>query len=450
MKSCPECKEELIEDKKFCPGCGFNVSQFQSFSRSNEDDSILNKETIFDDENGIVEHDLVIQKTTKQLGINLEEMVEKIFKDRGFQTQTRQKLRGKSEQFNEIDVLATRGKVVIAIECKNYREGSKVGIKEIRDFTSKLDDLSINKGLFATSSDFSADAVGWATNNPQMKQIDLWNGNKLMEKYKAVVLGRSNSKIIKVENCLKPKNDIEHYSILLLKNKENVSISRRDLIFNPYYIVGFRLREQFKTPDKQIHSTKESGQFIVDAMSNSILYSKDEHSAVPCNIDNQQQLIVQDLLDMEPHKIVEIPQEPNSKIHVNQPSTTKKDVEFYVRNIIIENYKRTISYTVRKSKDDAELRDYPHSPDESSISLQSKLVFVPKFEISFDSKEYNYVREILPVSDVTIIDEITVCKHILGNKHTFAVCETCGKAKCEGDIRFDKQGKCYCKDHAPE
>lgn len=60
---------------------------------------------------------------------------------------------------------------MLAIECKNYAESNKVGIKEIRDFSAKLDDLDIKKGLFITNSDFSQDAIGWATNNPQLNQI---------------------------------------------------------------------------------------------------------------------------------------------------------------------------------------------------------------------------------------------------------------------------------------
>lgn len=274
MKFCPECGEDLRGSTKFCPECGFNMASLVA-----RDDgkkiaaSDVQEESVFDED---ALHDPPAEKTTRVLGTNLEDTVEKILQDRGFSTETRTKLRGVSGQLNEIDIMATKNRVTIAVECKNYAESSKVGIKEIRDFSAKMDDLDIKKGLFVTSSDFSRDAIGWAMNNPQQKQIDLWNGSKLTENFQAVVLGKSGGQLTKVSDCLNPRDSIENYSQILLRNKTNVGIARRDLVFHPYYIIQFTLREQFKTPDRQIHSMFKSGKYAADGLTGGVLYSSDD------------------------------------------------------------------------------------------------------------------------------------------------------------------------------
>jgi restriction endonuclease Mrr len=153
MKFCSECGEDLKGSTKFCTECGINLNNIPKENPVQNEIKTEYTEHVLDSE------EPVIQRTTRDLGTRLEESVERIFKDRGYQTMRGQKIRGQSDQFNEIDVLAKRGSITLAIECKNY-EDRKVGIKEIRDFVAKLDDLNINKGLFVTSSDFSSDARG--------------------------------------------------------------------------------------------------------------------------------------------------------------------------------------------------------------------------------------------------------------------------------------------------
>ena len=94
--------------------------------------------------------------------------------------------------------------------------------------------------------------------------------------------------------------------------------------------------------------------------------------------------------------------------------------------------------------------EYTHAPSPGSIRLQSMAVNVPKLYIVFGSKGHSYRRTILPASGTTLLDEISECRHLLRKKHTFAVCETCGVAKCEGDILVDRHDRCFCKKHAPQ
>ena len=312
-----------------------------------------------------------------------------------------------SGQLNEIDIMATRNRVKIAVECKNYAESSKVGIKEIRDFSAKMDDLDIKKGLFVTSSDFSRDAIGWAMNNPQQRQIDLWSGSKLTENFQAVVLGRSGGQLANVSDCLPPRDSIENYSQILLRNKANVGIARRDLVFHPYYIIQFTLREQFKTPDRQIHSMFKSGKYVADGLTGNVLYGSDDDDDVFHDESPETKQIVDDLMNIEPHKTVEIQKIDNSNVVVHKASMSNHDVEFTARTKIAEDNIDTIPYSVRKSRDEEVEKEFTYMPRHNAIKLQSKVVYVPKLEIVFESKEYTYTRRILPASDITLTDEIS-------------------------------------------
>ena len=443
MKFCPECGEDLKGSTKFCPECGINLNNISKEIIPQKEIEIEYATPIVDSE------EPVIQKTTRDLGTRLEESVERIFKDRGYQTVRGQKVKGQSGQYNEIDVIAKRGSITLAIECKNYDEDRKIGIKEIRDFVAKLDDLNINKGLFVTSSDFSSDAMGWASNNPSSKQVDLWDGSTFMEQYKRVMLGRSDSKVSIIENSLQPKGTFDDYSILTLKNKDRVVIRRRELIFHPYYIVEFNLREQFKTPDRQIHTQQNSGRYFTDGLSGEILYSIDDKGHTPYDLDNMQKQIVKDLEELSPTTI-EVTREPNSQVSKLDPSLNKKDIEFKVKTEIVKENKAIIQYEVKVSREKTEVKEYHHAPDINAITVRSRLVYVPKMEIEFESKENNYSRIILPASDIIIEDDIADCRHKFGlqKRHTFAVCEVCGIAKCEKDILVDEKDQCYCKDHA--
>ena len=448
MKFCPECGEDLRGSTKFCPECGFNMAPMIAQEAGKKIvTSDIQGESVFDED---ILQEPPPEKTTRALGTNLEDTVEKILQDRGFSTETRTKRRGTSGQLNEIDIIATRNRVIIAVECKNYAESSKVGIKEIRDFGAKMDDLDIKKGLFVTSSDFSRDAIGWAMNNPQQRQIELWNGSQLTENFQAVVLGKSGGRLTKVPDCLKPRDTIENYSQILLRNKANVRIARRDLAFHPYYIIQFTLREQFKTPDRQIHSVFNSGKYVADGLTGDVLYSSDDDDDVFHDENPETEQIVEDLMNIVPNKTVEIQRIENSNVVVNKAIRSNHDVEFTAKTKIAEDNMDTILYSVRKSRDEEVEKEFTYVPSHNEIKLQSKVVYVPKLEIVFESKEYNYTRRILPASGITLTDEISECKHMLRKKHTFAVCEECGIAKCENDIFVDGQNLCYCKDHAPQ
>jgi Holliday junction resolvase-like predicted endonuclease len=115
------------------------------------------------------------------LDVKLEDFVEKVLLKQGYtSTQTRQKLEGVSHALNEIDIVAHKIDRLTAIECKNYSEARTVGIKEIRDFQSKLQDLpQIHDAIFVTNARFSSEAEIYSAHH----NISLWDGDKLIVEY---------------------------------------------------------------------------------------------------------------------------------------------------------------------------------------------------------------------------------------------------------------------------
>ena len=124
-----------------------------------------------------------------ELGTKLEEIVDSIYLAEGYKTERRVRMPGQGGYTNEIDVIARRRKEQIAIECKNF--ASAVGIKEVRDFSKKLDDPGPGwRGVFAAFNDFTLDAQNFA----ESRNIETLGHEDLMEKWFAVSAGRVGRK----------------------------------------------------------------------------------------------------------------------------------------------------------------------------------------------------------------------------------------------------------------
>ena len=177
------------------------------------------------------------------LGVKLEQMVEQIIKNKGFSTERRIKLRGQSGILHEIDVLAKRENDVLAVECKNYGEARLVGIKEVRDFQSKLQDLSdINHAMFVTNIKFTSGVEEYAKHN----HIELWDGEKLRRDFYLLNLGRLESNVTAepvetiLDTALPIKTQYNEVAKLLLVNPQAAAIETT-LNLHPYYLFAYQV-----------------------------------------------------------------------------------------------------------------------------------------------------------------------------------------------------------------
>lgn len=435
MKFCPECRAKLLANPKFCSECGIDLKKY--ISENSEPTEIIRPDESIEE----------ISDSSRELGNKLEDAVATIFQKRGYEIILRQKISGKSKQLNEIDVIAKRGQATIAIECKNYSEGRKVGVMAVRDFIAKLDDLDIHQGLFVTNTDFSSDSLGWAKNGTT-KPIETWNGITLQEKLMETTLGRTKSRTVSIENSLPLQGSFEDYTILALQNSDNIHVNFANLVFHPFHIVSFNLHDRVKTPDKHIRVITNSGKYFVDGLSGQILASIDEQGSVSYSNTDEQKEIIQELMDLE-STLVELAESPDHSITKHTVSIAKKEAEFSARNKIAEDNRADLPYDMKVSREESKSMTYHYKPTIKSITTQSKIVYVPIWNIEFESKQYVYGKTIFPATDIATKNEIAECKHFMRTKQTFAVCDICGIAKCDGDITADN-GNYYCKEHVPE
>ncbi|MBV9175938.1 MAG: restriction endonuclease [Nitrososphaeraceae archaeon] len=288
MKFCPEFGSQLpIGTAKFCPNCG--KSLWVTTSETNDSDSgstdnvIQSKEITASFQDSFKEipkgeeiRGEFQEETTYSLGIKLEETVELILKKRGYTTEMRLKLEGNSGALNEIDVLVKRQNKVRAVECKNYKESRLVGIKEIRDFESKILDLPyITDAMFVTNTRFSSEAETYAKHT----EITLYDGEKLKNEFYLMSIGRLDSSSpssadipqqdIILEFALPLTMNYRQATRLDLVNSYSAKISYAALILRPFcvfnYIIDVKRRLLI---GRRLH---EEGTHIVDAMTGEIL-----------------------------------------------------------------------------------------------------------------------------------------------------------------------------------
>jgi hypothetical protein len=225
MKYCWNCGQKLDrEGSKFCTGCGADLQP------SNESTDVTKK--LFEKQQAPVHQDKSGTPTLGifELGKKLEESVSEIFRQMGYETETRHHFTQLGGA--EIDVLVRKGKRKMAVECKNYDESREVGIKELRDFKGKLDQIGIVSGLFVTTTFFSQPAEEYADSTG----IELWNKSKLVEKFFAYFTGRGMiaSKTIRALNVAE---DFATASAVNLKNPQSIRPSDATLIYHPYHVI---------------------------------------------------------------------------------------------------------------------------------------------------------------------------------------------------------------------
>lgn len=177
-KHCPNCGTKLIaESAKFCGECGFALQATTA------------TEGLATQEEKVGQAEEEFKASIFELGTKLEEVVEKIYQARGFETERRQRLEGKSGTRSEIDIVARKAGRIFAVECKNYSD--RVGIEKVRDFAQKLQDLGSGwNGVFVSLNGFTDDAAQFA----QHRRIETWGHDELSEKWLAISVGRSESR----------------------------------------------------------------------------------------------------------------------------------------------------------------------------------------------------------------------------------------------------------------
>jgi hypothetical protein len=476
MRFCTKCgTKSNDESAKFCYKCGTplviekikedNSDEENTIQASSEIDSEINNEQqrLEVDEESIV---LSIDPEGKgsrayKLGIMLEDEVENILKAKGYSTERRKRLHGKTGTSSEIDILATKTrkgfKNELIVECKNF--SSPVPIKEIRDFWSKMQDLGKKNGLFAVFKDFSKEAAQFG----QEKGLLLWSWDDINEKLNEIKIGRLGKlEQIKIRYNLPLKiSDVQAMS-LDLENKDNIIIENVKLIWKPFYLASYQVKCTRIDPAKNKHTINDSGSFTIDGLSNKVIKQSDSiknafNKMLGQSDDVSQMIKENDIflreLEHPPETGLSLTKSDNFEMIVLPPKDSEDTIQ---KEIIHEILKKPyIEYYKFKRDEDnffADPRPFKINPRPSEIKPNIKMVYIPIWEMDFQSKEYNYARKITGTSGTAIYDTIVYCNkpHIsLGKKNNIAACDICGEVLCKEHIwKCTTCGSWCCESHS--
>ena len=490
-KFCPNCGHKLsIPNPNFCPNCGFNLKEFsvkeqESFvpptevKRENETTERGTEQTLLvpparekearpaisvpsTEEEEILEKR--VERVIYELGEKFEECVEKILAARGYKTQRRIRLKGLKNVPHEIDVLAQKGNITMVVECKNWK--APVGKEVVMKLDSMLEDLGPKyTGIIASYAGFTEDARNFA----EQSGIELWERDYLKEEFFKVFVGRVEEatfeKPIKVENALPLKINFLEAAEITLRNKDKI-IESGILSYHPYYVVAYSYHAKIKDPTKKVHTFKDEGNVLIDALDGGVLNPPPVKDLV--RVAKKLKSILSKQEREESKRTKKLTEEIESglkglsnydvkvgesyKVMKFPASISKRSYIKSAIDYIIQKNTEEIEYTPKSQEDEffPETKTITYVPKVKDINIKSVvLVYVPKWEISYEAFSRTYAREVLAFSGTILEDNLRYCPKHLGflKKETIAVCEVCGRALCSSHVfQCPICGKWLCED----
>jgi len=392
------------------------------------------------------------------LGVRLEETVASIFERMGYSVQRRVRPATRTGATAEIDILLTRGKRRLAVECKNYDESRAVGVSELRNFMNKLQDTGIMSGVFVTTSVFSSEAEQFA----ESAGIELWDREKLLEKFYAFAIGRIVNPSLLHDLVLPVAYNFESASAVGIRNPHRVELFSGVLFYHPYFIIKYRLRMVRRDPSGRMHKLGDEGSVIVDALDGEIINRESGWGVVSGLFKGKEErleskedkLVAQDLLQIDARK-ESVLKTSDYDVKVAEPALSDNEAAKMVRSYVIGKNTKSISYEP-KVRDDSLLGmlDKPSIkvvPRPGEVEIRGvKMVYVPKWDLQFESGNTTFQRRILASSGRVIVDTLANCrKCALLHRTTIAVCDTCGVPLCEKHA-YSEGERWVCEEHASE
>ena len=445
---CPNCGEELPSpNPNFCPYCGSSLKEPKKVRFVTQKGDDAEKE---------------VQRAIYELGVKLEECVAKILAAKGYKTQQRVRLDGSSGVSHEIDVLARRGNIVKAVECKNWK--TPVGKEVIQKLHDTLKDLGSKwNGVVASFAGFTEDAENLAKHYG----IELWDPDYLKEEFWVISVGRaveaSFGETIKVENAFPIKVNFSEAAEIKLNNKDKL-ITNGTLSYHPYYVVSYSYHAVFKDPTKKVHRFRDSGKVFIDALDGSVLnptplktlssVTKVLKGVISKKAREESKRAKKLIEEMEigAPKNYEVRPGEDYSVRVLQPSISKRSLAKSAINYIVQKNTERIVYTPKSRKDEflPETKFITYVPKTRDINIKSvRLVYIPKWEINYEAFNKTYTKEVLAFSGTVLEDTLRYCpKHIgLLKKENVAICEVCGQALCREHVfQCPVCGKWLCED----
>ncbi|MEM3932393.1 MAG: restriction endonuclease [Thermoplasmata archaeon] len=453
---CPNCGKPVQNDMKFCPYCGTNLQSIGNVSPAALSQQPIQPPIVSSQlTQQPIEEDLEpVKLNIYDLGLQLENTTALIFEKMGYKVEKRKRVPTKSGATAEIDILLTRGIRKIAVECKNYDPSRSVGIQDMRVFKDKLSDTGIASGIFVTNTYFSEEAQKLA----ESTGIELWDGDKLREKFYAYAIGRIKNPSLVHDPVLPLKIDFISASSLSLRNNQSIHLFSAVLLYHPYFLIKYRLQAIRKDPTGKTHTITDNGTYFVDALDGDIINREKGFLETVTGIlsnkkerieSKEDKMVSEDLESISP-VMKPVLSSMDYQVSVADVEITEEDAVKIVKSYVVEKNKRDVSYNI-KIRGKTENRSFKLVPHLNEvIILGTKLVYVPKWNLEYEAGQTSFTRRILASSGRTLEDELAKCqKCTLLKKEAVAVCEVCGQALCDKHAILAPDGKYYCDRDLP-
>ena len=281
-----------------------------------------------------------------------------------------------------------------------------------------------------------------------------------MEKWWAISVGRVETiqgQSLTLDYALPVNVGFAQATSIGLINKEKVIVSDTELIFHPYFFAEYSFYAVFKDPIKKVHKFRDEGTIFVDALDGKVLNPLPQRglgilesikniSSPTARTENARtNKLLNELQSKNPLSRYDIDIEGNYRANKLKPAISIKQAINAILDFVGEKNTFDIAYTPKSEEDEwlPQSRHLTFVPKRSDIRILRKdVVVVPRWSIEFESVGKTYRKEILACSGQILEDTMAYCPmhfkigaFTISQKHTVAVCETCGKALCEDHVK---------------
>jgi hypothetical protein len=353
----------------------------------------------------------------REKGSELEDAVAGYFRSKGYDVQTRTKMRDRRDVFHEIDVLASKredfGTIQIAIECKNVR--SPIDIKEVRNFNDKLSALGITKGIFVSTGGFTIDAQEDAAS----VNMELWDEKALEEKISTLEI---------------PDKDILHdalpvrlTSIPSPRHLSNFNVFSESVQFSyrPFYFIDYHCFSE-RTARGESVIIESKGTLVLDSVSGQVVDSRTTAGLEP---EFPRMGAYVGCIGLQPQTVTST----NLPAGMQLSALSSKIDSTRAKDIAKDELVKSLSYYHRyqTTRTSGVLTLNPRKRDIEILSVQP--VKIPLLTGKYRYRSYSYIRTSLASTGGFALDQTGKC--ILCSNRPVVICENCGAIVCESHMR---------------
>jgi len=276
----------------------------------------------------------------------------------------------------------------------------------------------------------------------EAKGIDFGDKAKLKDKSQELEVGRGKTEeTVELAYSLPLNIDYAHAIHLDLANKEKVKTSAK-LKWIPFFRVSYKVNCRYSDPGKTPHPIIDEGVCTINAYTKTLG-------------EEEEALIFKKELEKTPAENQSFGQTGEYQVIKLPPRMTKGQARALATDYVIQKHTaEPIWYDVpsakKKRRDDLVIFDFDGAerikwtlkPLKKDVRIlgDPQIVYAPKWEIDFESKDYKYYKRLSGNTGTVLEDNITYCSKqshegFFGSrKKNVAVCNVCGQFLCQEHI----------------